>query len=87
MRVHWPAIAVVLGLAAVLAGCQHGRDRRLQHQLVEEYELPPKDDRKFSDPPTYPEQKRQLPGPKTNTPNPGPALRGPTGGSSPGNPY
>jgi len=88
MRVRWPAIVVALGLAGLMVGCQHGRDRNLRHEFVEEYNLPSKDDRKFSDPPTYPEQKRQLPGPKSNQPpTPGPALRGPSAGPSPGTPY
>jgi hypothetical protein len=84
----WYMILMALGLAGAVAGCQHGRDRILRQEFVEEFQVPPKDDQKFDRPATYPEQKRKLPGPKLDEPRMGPTMRGPAGApGGAGTPY
>jgi hypothetical protein len=79
MRGTWAL--VVLILAGAGAGC-HDKPRRLLRQPdVQIYDLPPSDERKFSEPPTYPEEKRAplQPG-KDNSQQPGLRLPGGGGG-------
>ena len=83
MSGKWFVILAVIGLGFFAPGCHHTRDRNLRQDIAEEY-IPVPDDKKFSDPPTYPDQKTKLPGPKTPASPSVPSMRGGPGGGGGG---
>ena len=76
----------IFGLVFALAsGCQHGANRNLKQPVVQEFNAPPKI-AKFTNPPTYPDEKREIltadAKQKANAPLPG--ANNPGGGAGPG---
>ena len=77
---HWMRAALLgLGMAALGIGCQASNPRFTPPPLREDYILPPQDDPRFSNPPTYPKEAMDAGNVKKDT-NVNPKFGGPMSG-------
>ena len=59
---RWLFLAALLVACGLQLGCKSTKKHRIMRQpMIEEYNLPPSEDQKFTEGPFYPDQKRQLP--------------------------